>query len=154
MSQYLTLTTYQDLTLAPASYVEFVEAEEPNWINRQLSHLSALLDAKLAKRYATPFDADSPPVAVQDWLRRMMDLRLYYKRGVDPTDQQFGEIKEDAKAAWAEVADAADSDKGHTELPRRADDPTIGVTRGTPLSYTETSPYIWSDVQADENRCR
>ena len=101
MSQYLTLTTYQDLTLAPASYVEFVETEEPGWIGRQLTHLSALIDAKLAKRYETPFASDSPPTVVCDWLRRLMDPRLYYKRGIDPTDKQIVDLKDDAKAAWA-----------------------------------------------------
>jgi hypothetical protein len=152
MAAYLTRTAFKALTLAPASYSDFVETEEPGWQDAQLLHLSALLDAKLAKRYATPFDPASPPVVVEDWLQRLMTVRLYLKRGIDPTDRQVEEIRQDAKDAWAEVLDAANSKDGNTELPFRADAPgTDGVTRGTPLSYSETSPYDWSAVQACEN---
>lgn len=151
MSQYLTLSTYQDLTLAPSSYVEFVEAEEPGWINRQLELISSLIDAKLAKRYDTPFDADSPPAVVLDWVSRMMNPRLYFKRGIDPSDRQVSEMREDAANAWAEVLDAANSKDGLTELPLRADLPgSQGVTKTAPLSYVETSPYAWSYWQRDE----
>ena len=153
MSQYLTLTSFRGLTLAPASYVDFVESDEPGWIAGQLAQISALIDAKLAKRYATPFASDSPPVVVTDWLQRIMTMRLYLKRGIDPTDRQIEEIRADAKAAWDEIVDAANSKDGLTELPLRADSPgSDGIVRAAPLSYTETSPYDWSQNQAEENR--
>jgi hypothetical protein len=153
MSQYLTFGTYRDYTLAPASYVEQVENEEPNWINKQLALISSLIDAKLAKRYATPFDVDSPPALILDWTARLMNPRLYFKRGIDPADRQVSEMRKDAERAWEEIIDAADSKDGLTELPLRADLPgSTGIVKASPLSYTETSPYQWSVWQAEEDR--
>lgn len=141
-------TTFRDLSNAPSSYIDFVEQDQPGWGDKQLALLSSLIDAKLAKRYATPFDSASPPAPILDWLARLMTLRTYLKRGIDPTDAQVSEIKADAQAAWLEILDAANSKDGLTELPLRADSPgSDGVTRATPLSYSEAGPYQWSPIQ-------
>lgn len=148
---YLTPTTYADLTLAPAEYLLQVEVIAPRWLAGQLEYWSSWIDSRLRKRYAAPFAAapDTPPV-VMGWLARIVDRELYLKRGVNPDDQQIGDVKDRALEAKAEVKEAADSKDGLFELPLRASQPTAqGVSRGGPLMYTEVSPYTWSSVQRD-----
>lgn len=147
MGAYLTNERFRALTLAPASYVDAVEAAEPNWTQAQIAAISALIDARLAKRYAVPFDATNPPIAVQLWCSRIATLRLYLKRGVDATDGQFAAIQDDEQAAWAEVREAADSAVGLYELPLRGADGSQGVSRTGPLAYSEASPYTWTVKQ-------
>ena len=153
MAAYLTIDQFKSLALCPASYVDDVETLEPGWTDAQLAFWSSMLDSRLAKRYATPFAPDSPPVIVQGWLARLVALRIYLKRGVDPEDAQVASIEADAVAAQAEIKEAADSKEGLFELPLRADAPGAnGVTRGTPQSYSEQSPYTWMDIQECEGR--
>jgi hypothetical protein len=57
--------------------------------------------------------------------------------------------KDDALAWLKEAADAKD---GLIDLPLRADTTASGISRGGPLAYTETSPYAWTDVQAETGR--
>lgn len=150
MSQYLTLLTFRDLSLLPPSYVDAIEVMHPGWVERQLSRWSSWIDARLAKRYATPFDADSPPFIVEEWLNRIVTHRCYLKRGVDPTDAQVDDIKQDAEKAMAEIAEAAEKADGLFELPLRQDDPGgQGITRGAPLGYSEQSPYTSAELQWD-----
>jgi phage gp36-like protein len=150
MSQYLTLETFRDLSLLPPSYVDTIEAMHPGWISRQLARWSAWIDARLAKRYATPFDAASPPFIVEEWLNRLVTHRCYLKRGVDATDSQVDDIKQDAEKAAAEIKEAAESKEGLFELPPRQDLPDEqGITRGSPMGYAEQSPYTWAELQKD-----
>lgn len=145
---YLTPATYAALTIAPAVYVAQVESDHPGWLEAQLSFWSGWIDARLKKRYAAPFDADSPPPIVLGWLTRILDAELYLKRGVNANDSQHGEIVDRAALAKAEIREAADAAAGLFELPLRADTPAAsGVTRGAPLGYTEQSPYTWPVVQ-------
>jgi hypothetical protein len=150
MSQYLTPSTFRDLSLLPPSYVDTIELMHPGWLGRQLSRWSSWIDARLAKRYAVPFDVDSPPFIVEEWLNRIVTHRCYLKRGVDPTDSQVDDIKQDAEKAMAEIAEAAEKKDGLFELPRRQDLPdSEGISRGAPLGYSEQSPYTSSELQRD-----
>lgn len=150
---YLTVEQFKDLAISPASYVDEIETEHPGWVDAQLGFWSSYIDSRLAKRYATPFDADSPPVVVQGWLARLVTERVYLKRGVDNTDGQIAAVQDDAKAAQAEIKEAADAKDGLFELPLRADAPgSDGITRGKVLSYTEQSPYSWTYVQVTNGR--
>lgn len=148
---YLTPTTYADLTIAPAEYIQQVEAIAPRWLAAQLEYWSSWIDSRLCKRYAVPFAAapDTPP-AVTGWLARIVDRELFLKRGIHPDDEQNGDVKERALEAKAEVKEAADSSAGLFELPLRAATPTAsGISRGGPLMVSEVSPYTWSEVQRD-----
>ena len=152
---YLDLAGFRGLTVAPSNVVDDIEAASAGWIDVQLAYWSKWIDARLLKRYQAPF-ASPYPVAVQGWLSRIVTLRCYLRRGVDPTDPQFAEIKGDAEKAEAEIKEAADAKEGLFELPLRADVDANGVTRGGPMAYSETSPYVWTDrqrsVATDEDR--
>lgn len=150
-TQYLTLAEFKSLSLMPSSDIDRVESESPGWIDSQLVYWSAQIDARLRKRYAAPFETPYP-IAVQGWLARLVTVRLYLKRGVDPSDMQFDVIKLDAEQASAELKEAADSATGLFDLPLRQDTTDTGVSRGGPFGYSEASPYVWTDVQADAGR--
>jgi len=149
MAAYLDLTTFKARTLAPATYADAVEAAEPGWVAGQLEYWSRWLDARLAKRYVVPFDATSPPVAVVGWLARLVTHQLYLKRGVDPTDAQVEAIRQDMLEAREEIKEAADAEGGLFELPLKSTTTAEGVTRGTPLGYSEADPYTWSVKQRE-----
>lgn len=150
---YLTLATFKNLTVMPSNFVDAIEAAPASagWVDAQLAYWSAQIDSRLGKRYAVPFDAPYP-VAVTGWLARIVTIRCWLRRGVDPNDLQFSEIKADADAAWAEIKEAADSNVGLFDLPLRADTNASGVSRGGPIGYSETSPFVWTDIQASTGR--
>jgi hypothetical protein len=154
---YLDRDAFATLTVMPAGDVDALDDAAPGWLDVQLGYWSSAIDARLRKRYDAPF-AEPYPLAVQGWLARIVTLRAYLRRGVDPLDQQFGEIKADADAAWAEIKEAADSNEGMFDLPLRADTSASGINRGGPYGYSEASPYVWTDVQGvtgrDEDRRR
>jgi hypothetical protein len=147
---YLDLSAFKGSTLAPASYADEVEIREPGWLLRRLTHWSAWINSRLAKRYAAPFAAaPDTPEAVTGWLEAIVTWELYLKRGIDATDQQLEKIEKRHDTAKAEVAEAADLQTNKFELPLRNDTSTTGVSRGGPLGYGEASPYTWSSRQRD-----
>lgn len=143
---YLDLDGFKARTVMPDVDVDGVEDVAPGWILQQLRSKSALINARLEKRYATPFK-DPPPEVVCDWLTRLVTPLVYMKRGVNPADAQFAMVGEDAKTAIAELTEAADSEGGKFDLPLRADTTVRGVVNGGPYGYSEASPYDWTDAQ-------
>lgn len=148
---YLTLSEFTDLALLSPDLVTAVETIQAGWIEGQLEHWSAHIDARLAKRYATPFSSPYP-VTVKGWLARIVAVRVYLRRGVDATDEQFLEIRNDARDALDEIEKAADAQHGLYELPLRADTTANGVTRGDTWSYSEQSPYVGLEQQRTTGR--
>ncbi len=147
---YLDLEAFKGATLAPASYADEVEALEPGWLLAKLTWWSAWINARLAKRYATPFAlAPNTPETVTGWLEQLVTWELYLKRGIDATAQQLERVEARHDSAKKEVTEAADSEKGLFELPLRSDSTVTGVSRGGPLGYSEASPYTWSVRQRD-----
>lgn len=151
MAPYLTLTEFRDYTVLPAADVDDVEARFPGWIARQLDAWSREIDARLTKRYVVPF-ATPYPITILEWLARIVTPRVMWKRGVDANDRQYQDIRDDAIAAEASIKEAADSEKGLYELPLRNDTAEGAIARATPLAYSEQSPYVWMDQQADIGR--
>ena len=149
---YLDYDGFRALTTLPDQFVCEVEDVAPGWVEGQLEYWARWIDSRLRKRYATPFAAfnATPPTppAVQGWLSRIVTVRVWIKRGVDPNDLQFGMINDDAIAAMAEVQEAADSVEGKFDLPLRTDQDGSAINRGNPRSYSEASPYVWTDVQS------
>jgi hypothetical protein len=153
MAQYLTVESFTALAICPSEYIDYIEVQQAGWVDGQLTWWSGYIDSRLAKRYATPFAENDPPIVVQGWLARLVTPNIYLKRGVDVTDGQIQAVRDEADAAKSEIAEAANSKDGLYELPLRQSDPSgQGITRGGPLAYTETSPYVWQDQQESIGR--
>jgi hypothetical protein len=146
---YIDLAAFRAATLMPGVVVDELETKAPGWILGELTRVSRAIDSRLAKRYEIPFDTTNPPEAVVRWLVAIVTVRAYVKQGVNPDDPQFVLYKEDRDAAVAEITEAADSDTGKFELPRASTSTGTAVTRGGPYGYSETSPYVAFDIQAD-----
>ena len=120
----------------------------PNFVELALQRNTAHIEARLRKRYAVPFAAPVPE-AVNRWLAFLTTRDCYMRRGSNPTSVQdekaiFGM----AETADAEIKEAADSKDGLFELPLRDDLPQQGgVQFAAPLGYSETSPYVSTDIQ-------
>lgn len=148
---YLDATGYKALALMPAATIDDVEALSPGWLAATLAERSRYIDSLLGKRYATPFSSPYPEV-VCGWLARLMDRRVLRKRGYVPADVSATEIIDDEKEALAQIKEAADSEKGMYELPLRADTTGSGISKPQPLGYSEASPYVAFDIQAENAR--
>lgn len=151
MASYLTLAGFKAASVMPDEDIDALDARYPSFFDEQLENESAWIDARLRKRYGAPF-ASPYPKAVVRWLAAIVTERAYKKRGVDPNDQQAADLVQDAKDAKTEVLEAANSVEGLFDLPERADTTTSGISKGGPLSYSEQSPYVWKDVQANVAR--
>jgi phage gp36-like protein len=152
VSVYLTDAEFRLLTLLPVNVIDEVEARTPGWLTQQLTVVSSRMDARLAKRYAAPFVAPYPTV-VQEWLAHIVSWRCYLKRGVNSLDSEAAEYKAQHDQALKEIEEAANSEVGLFELPLVQSDPDgSGVVRGGPMSYSEQSPYVWTDSQAQVGR--
>lgn len=150
MSQYLTVVEYRLLTLLPVNVIDEVEARTAGWLDAQLRIVSSRFDARLTKRYAAPFVATPYPTVITEWLAHIVDWRAYLKRGVNSLDTEAAEYKQQHDTALTELQEAANSETGLFELPLRQDVPgASGVSKGGPQGYSEASPYVWMDEQAD-----
>jgi len=156
VATYLDLAGFKGLTLMPEVFVLHVEKETPGWIDGQLEYWARWIDTRLRKRYASPFaafDAAPPtPASVQGWLTRIVTVRVWHKRGLDTDDRQYETIADDATAAMAEILEAANSDEGWFDIPLRVDEDGSGITRGNPRSYSEQSPFVFTDDQREIGR--
>lgn len=151
MSAYLTASEFALLTVMPAEFLDEIEDRTPGWIDAQLETQSRWVDARLSKRYAVPFAAPVPEV-VRSWVTRLVTLRAYHRRGVDPSDQQIAEVAKDRDDALLEIKEAADAEIGLIDLPLRADTTASGISKTSTLAYTERSPYVGLDVQRTAGR--
>lgn len=151
MPAYLDLAGFRAETELPGADVDDVEAEHSGWIDRQLTVWSGWIDTRLRKRYPVPF-TEPYPLAIQSWLARIITPKVLRKRGVDSTDRQYVDILDDAKAAMDEVREAAESEESLFDLPPTAGASKSGVSRGGPFGYSEASPYVWMDGQAQDGR--
>lgn len=142
---------FANRTTMPVEFIDEIETASTGWVDTQLGLIEAKINARLRKRYAVPFASPVPDV-VLDWQTAIVTHRCYLRRGVDPTDAQMVDVKAEADAAWAEVKEAADAQNGLFDLPLRQDTTDDGITKGAPLVYSESSPYVGFDVQADAGR--
>ncbi len=151
MAIYLDFAGFKDLTIIPSDFVDQVEAVSPGWVEKQLDYWGRWIDSRLRKRYASPFaafDAVPPtPLAVQGWLCRLVTVRVMLKRGVDTDDLQYPAINADAELVRDELTEAANSEEGLFDLPLRTDENGSLITQANPLSNSQQSPYVWTDLQ-------
>lgn len=161
MARYLDTAGFTALTIMPAADVAELEAQDPGWLQAQIDRVGAHVDARLAKRYAVPFGTapaapDDPrndvPLKVEDWIVAIVTMRAYARRGVNPSSGELwfeSNVIAPANTAAEELKEAANSNEGLFDLPLLASSDTTGISRGGPLTYSETSPYVWQDVEAD-----
>lgn len=141
MTAYLTIAELKTRTVVPGAFIDSVEAEVPGWVDMSLEQMTHWIDSKLRKRYAAPFTAPYPPMVLA-WLAKLVAPEIMLRRGVDPTDRQFEAIAEAAALAKAEITEAADGNGGLYDLPLNTASSATGISRGSPMSYSEASPYV------------
>lgn len=151
MAQYLTTPEFKLLSAMPGPRVDDLEAVAPGYLAAQLSHWSSWIDSRLRKRYAAPFVAPYPET-VKLWLAMIATPIAWIRVGVDPNDPQWVTVTDLEKAAKEQIKEAADSEVGLFDLPLRQDTTASGITQGAPFGYSEQSPYVWTDQQADTGR--
>jgi hypothetical protein len=148
---YLTQAQFGLYTLVPAEFVARIETQYPGFIDGQLDHQSAFIDARLRKRYAAPFD-EPYPLVVQAWLARLVTMSVWLRRGFSPTDEEAKTYQDQYTQTLNELKEAADSENGWLDLPLRADTKQTGITNAAPHVYSEASPYVWLTVQRKRGR--
>lgn len=151
MPSYVTEEQFRLRTLVPAYVLDEIETQTPGWLNAQLEALYAEINARMGKRYNVPFPSP-PPSVVQSWTIHIVSLNAWLKRGVSAIDETFAEYQKKHDRAYDEMKEAADSTAGLFELPLSAADDASGVKRGTPLVYSEQSPYVGFTRQARTGR--
>jgi hypothetical protein len=152
VASYLSIDEFKVRSAMPAEDIDLVVAGVggEDFVNATLEDWSGEINDRLRKRYATPFAAP-PPRIVLRWLRTLATPDIFRRRGCNPSDPTLLLYEKDKDAALAELREAADAKDGLFELPLRDDaQGTPGVTAGGPLGYSETSPYRWTDQQAED----
>jgi phage gp36-like protein len=147
----LDLVGFKAATIAAGEWVDETEARYPGWIANRLAIESQRIDARLRKRYACPFTAPYPLI-VTEWLAQIVTEMMMRKRGIDATDEQAQTYVEDRKTAEAELLEAANAVDGLFDLPLRADTADPGIVAPQVLGYSEASPYVAFDIQAQQAR--
>jgi len=132
----------------PSHDVDALEALTPGMFAAIALSVSRIFDARLFKRYKTPFDP--VPEVVRWHVAHVVVAALWKKRGFNPGSEQDALIERSKDEALAWLKEAADSKEGLIELPLREVAPdATGVVRGGPLGDSEQSPYDWVDKQTE-----
>lgn len=140
-------------TVPPQVLAAFHEAN-PGAVDAICESVSRMFDARLHKRYATPFAAPVPE-ALRFHVAQVVSYQIWLKVGYNPGSAQDEAIKTARDDALEWLKDAADSQAGTVELPVReapVDGDTSAISRSRPLSYNEASPYTWTRRQAERAR--
>jgi hypothetical protein len=151
MPSPITLAQFKELTLMPGDAVDEVETRRGSgYTLRQLDRYWNWIQAVLRKRYDVAAMAVNPPETAIGWLVDLTTKELYDARGWDPSGKSDETaVLERFKAAKVEIKEAADSEKGLSELPLLKTDTTDGVSKGGPMAYSEQSPYTWATLQQE-----
>lgn len=149
----LTIAMFKQRTVMPSGDVDLLEAQEPGFLDTQITKATSRVYAQLRMRYAVPF-AEPIPEVVLGWIADIVTPLAYRKRGWNPSDEQSAAVEKDRADALAEVAQAATEATGLYDLPLRENTVEGGIAFGAPLFYSEASPYEWTDVQDQALRGR
>jgi hypothetical protein len=99
------------------------------------------------------FTSSTPvPASALGWLVALVDVDLWMRRGTNPQDPLIVMAIDARERAAAEIKEAADSKDGLFDLPTNDVAGDSAVTQGGPLSYSEPSPYVWTDIQRQNGR--
>src|SRR6185312_13644425 len=113
----------------------------------QIAIWSSHINARLKKRYAVPFQGTVPEV-VLGWLTTFVTRSCWHRRGYNAQDPAMQELAARCDQAAAELKEAADAKDGLFDLPTNDAAGDSAVVDGSPLGYSETSPYVWQDIEA------
>lgn len=147
---YLALSDFILRTPMPPGDVNIVEANAPGKVEAMIYGRQKWIDARLAKRYATPFNQGgrAVPEIVLMWLTAIVTPDVFRARGASPgQDDQLQRLDALADAARAEVLEAANSQEGLFDLPTDDSQTGTAITQGSPMAHSEASPYVWQDRQ-------
>jgi len=158
---YVDDTYIKAVGLMPAADVDFLRAQEPAFLDGTYLAVTRIFDAKLTKRYVTPFGLESGtfvetdvPEAVRFNVAQVCVSRMFAKRGFNPGSKQDEDVimgERDRAFTW--LNEAADAENGFIELPRRAFEPDVAaVAKVMPKVYSEQSPYAGFDRQGQDGR--
>lgn len=138
----------------PASFVVEVETKYPGYTLAQIGLVSSRVDGRMRKRYGFPItDLTKVPTLVEAWVAAIVTPEVFLKRGISGTDEQWQEYVKRAEAADKEMLEAASAELGLFDLPAKNDgSPETGIVAVGPLVYSEQSPYVWADQQAEIGR--
>jgi len=137
----------------PAADVAQLESIEAGFLQTSLDDNWDWICDRLRKRYNIAQIQTAPNRTVLRWLTKLVTRDAYDKRGNNPSAASDAEaIYKAAERVEAEVEEAADSRDGLFELPLLPGQSPSGVSRGGPLSYSETSPYVSTTIQAVNGR--
>jgi|GEM_PF-5538915 len=108
----------------------------------------------VASFLAGPYAADNeyfastpvPEIAL-GWLVAILDLAVMRRRGYNAQDPAGVLYSEAAATAYAEIAQAANSNDGLFELPTNDAVGDSAINHGGPMAYSECSPFVSADQQ-------
>ncbi len=94
------------------------------------------------------YQADTPvPGAILSWLSRMMTVDCYMRRGANAQDPGIQMYLDEKTRCLEQLEKAANGKDGLLDLPM-SEDLDSAVTTGGVLGYSESSPYVWTDIEA------
>lgn len=137
----------------PPDDMDRLETKRPGFVEAQLTAESNWLDSILRKRYDAPFvlsvSADTGlmayPPQVQEWIVRIVTWIAYLGLGTNPNDLQTPTLEKRHDDAKAEVLEAVSSEIARWDIPLATG--SGGPTKKGPRTYTESSPYVFTDRQ-------
>jgi hypothetical protein len=150
--QYLSYDQYAQRTSIPPKYITAIEQQYPGHIDLQLQMFTAMIDARLRKNYAAPFDTDHVPLVVQLWLVALCDYKVMERRGYNPGDSIIDRYAADYEQANKDLLEAANSETGLFDLPLRSDTTASGRDKPRVVSYCEASPFVGQRMQRERGR--
>lgn len=135
--------------ILPPGDVDDLDVQRPGVVAAVCERVTRLIDARLAKRYKTPFDP--VPIAVRDCAEQLATVRLYRIRGAQPGTEIEQSIKDTQEAAEAWLKEAADSKDGLIDLPFRDNDSVdaSAIDRGGPMCESDLDAYSWMDADRE-----
>lgn len=154
---YLDVAGFKARTTAPAALVDgehipvtnaAARAAWTTFVESRLKFWTSRINARLRKRYATPFKEPVLEV-VLGWLATLATPDLYRRRGWDPSDAHAQDITKEADDVLSDLEEAANAEDGLFDLPLREDVDETAIEKGGPFVYSEQSAYDFVDVQAE-----
>ena len=144
----LAVQDFATRSIMPAEDVLELDARKPGFLDAAIADAIEFdIYARLRKRYVVPFPEPAPRV-VSKWVALLVTPLAYLARGADPNDPTLAKVDAAREQALVDIKETADAKDGLYDLPLREGTDASGVAKGTPLSYSEASPYDWLDVQA------